>query len=369
MKALVIGGTGTTGPYIIDGLLKRRYHVTTLSRGVHKAELPAEVDHIYGDPHFMEALTGTLEGRSFDLVVSTYGRLRYVAEAIKGHTPRLISVGGYAIYRGWFRVTDPEALVHSEESVVPVPEEGFLEEAGADRFVDRMLESEQAVMQAHKEGYYSATHFRYCQVSGPRHLAPGEWCFIRRILDGRRQVVLPGGGQILVSRVYAENAAHAILLAVDNPDASAGQTYNIRDEVVLTNRQWVRLIAQTMGHDFEFVDLPLRIVRLGPGYVPVPLLRPDHRVMDIAKIQQQLGYHDVVSSQRGVELVTRWYMENRPERGGEVEGNLGDPFDYAAEDRLIQRSGEFWGEIMQMPESKHGFRHPYPHPKSPGDLR
>jgi len=38
MKALVIGGTGATGPFIIDGLLKRGYEVTVLHRGVHEAE-------------------------------------------------------------------------------------------------------------------------------------------------------------------------------------------------------------------------------------------------------------------------------------------------------------------------------------------
>ena len=46
MKALVIGGTGSTGPYIIDGLLNRGYEVTMLHRGVHEIELPEEVEHL-----------------------------------------------------------------------------------------------------------------------------------------------------------------------------------------------------------------------------------------------------------------------------------------------------------------------------------
>ncbi|MFH1486398.1 MAG: NAD-dependent epimerase/dehydratase family protein, partial [Chloroflexota bacterium] len=53
MKALVIGGTGPTGPYIVEGLLKRGYDVAILHRGTHEIPLPTEVEHIHNDPHFM----------------------------------------------------------------------------------------------------------------------------------------------------------------------------------------------------------------------------------------------------------------------------------------------------------------------------
>lgn len=369
MKALVIGGTGTTGPYIIEGLLKRGYQATMLHRGVHEAEVASEVKHLHADPHWIESLNEALERRSFDVVVATYGRLRYIAEAIKGHTERLISVGGQAVYKGWMRVTDPEAVVHGEDSPVPVKEDGFLESPGVDHFVDRMLQSEKVVMRAHQEGYYNATHFRYPIVYGPRHIAPGEWCIVRRILDGRRRLALPAAGQILVSRGYAENVVHALLLAIDNPDASAGQIYNIRDERLLTMRQWVELIAKVMNHEFEFVEVPLTATELGPRYMPVQFLFRYHRVMDITKIQQQLGYRDTVPVEQGLELAVRWLKETRPEPGGQIEKNIGDPFDYAAEDELIQQFSRVWEELTQMPVSEHGWRHPYAHPKRPGDLK
>jgi nucleoside-diphosphate-sugar epimerase len=318
----------------------------------------------------MESLNEAFEGRNFDVVVSTYGRLRYIAEAIKNHTDRLISVGGQAVYKGWMRVPDPEAVVNTEESPFPVKEEQeFLELPGVDHFVDRMLESEQLVMRAHQEGHYNATHFRYPIVYGPRHIAPGEWSIIRRILDGRRQLVLPGGGQILLSRACGKNVAHALLLAIDNPGASAGQIYNIRDERLLTMRQWVEIIAGAMNHEFEFVEVPLSMARLGPSYIPVPLLFQHHQVMDIAKIQQQLGYRDIVPAEQGLELVVRWLVENRPEPGGDAEKNTGDPFDYAAEDKLISQFSRLWEKLEQMPVSKHGWRHPYAHPKTRGDLK
>ena len=94
MKALVIGGTGPTGPFVIEGLINRGYEVAIFHRGTHEIELPESVEHIHGDPHFVETLEESLGQRTFDLVISMYGRLRYVAQVMKGRTSRFIGVGG-----------------------------------------------------------------------------------------------------------------------------------------------------------------------------------------------------------------------------------------------------------------------------------
>ncbi len=105
-KALVVGGAGTTGVLIVEALLERGYEVTILHRGVHPAPVPEEVRRIYADPHWREPLDEALEGHFFDLTIATYGRLRYVAEALVGRTERLISVGGaLPVYAGWMNIT------------------------------------------------------------------------------------------------------------------------------------------------------------------------------------------------------------------------------------------------------------------------
>jgi nucleoside-diphosphate-sugar epimerase len=375
MKALVVGGTGATGPCIIDGLLKRGYQVTMLHRGAHETELPPEVEHLHADPHWPENLKEALEGKSFDLVVSIYGRLRFIAEAIKGRTPRLISVGGaLAVYKGWLRVTEPHPWYHMEESWVPVKEDDVLATApGVDHFSERVREAEQVVMQAHQQGHYNATHFRYPIVYGPRHIGPGEWCIMRRIRDGRRQLIVPGGGMTLLSKGFAENIAHGIMLAVDNPTASAGQIYNVCDERVLSNREWIRLIERVMNHQFEFIEIPFDILPTGFHVAPTPTLFPYHRVMDITKIKQQLGYGDVVPTDRAIELTVNWYLENPLPPGGELEKNLGDPFDYAMEDKFIQiystAREQLRQQLQQVPGTEPVWRHPYAHPQKRGDLK
>ena len=96
-KALVIGGTGPSGPYIVNGLLERGYDVTILHGGQHEVEFAQPVEHIHTDPHFEETLAPAFEGRSFDIVIATYGRMRIIADLLRGKTTRFIGAGGSSV--------------------------------------------------------------------------------------------------------------------------------------------------------------------------------------------------------------------------------------------------------------------------------
>lgn len=356
MKVLIIGGTGPTGPYIVDGLLQRGCEVAVLHRGTHEVDFSGPVEHIHGDPHFVETLQQSLGPRTFDLVVATYGRLRHVVEVMKGRTSRLIAVGGLP-YR---------ALVEGEKDPdgvpVPVPETAplYTDEAG-NRFSYLMMLSERALMKAHEQGHYLATLFRFPLVFGPRQLAPPEWSLIRRILDGRKQLIIPDGGWRLERRGYAENMAHAVLLAVDNPSNSAGQVYNVADETILSIRDWAAHIARTMDHEWELLSMPFAIARPSRPYAG----RAHHRVLDISKVQEHLGYRDVVTCPEAIRRTVDWYLAHRPDPGGEVEKQLGDPFDYATEDRLIAEYRKATDHLREIGEVKFKWRHAYDHPTRP----
>lgn len=375
MKALVVGGAGATGPPIIDGLLSRGFEVVVLHRGVHESGLHQDLEHIHADPHWKEDIARALDGRSFDLAVAIYGRLRYIAENLRGKTPRLISVGGaLPVYKGWMAVTEANPWEHMEPTPVPLEEDHPLSTAeGVDHFSLQVRESERFVMESHREGHYSATHFRYPIVYGPRHIGPPEWAIIRRVRDGRRRLILPGGGLALLSRGFADNIAHGVMLAVDQPAAAAGQVYNLCDDRLLFNREWVTTVARIMGHEFEFVEMPFDILPDNFRAAPTQLLFRYHRVMDTRKIREQLGYRDVVPVQTALESTVRWYLEHPLPPGGEMEQNLGDPFDYEYEDRLVElykaHGNTMEDEFSQLPQVKVTWRHPYPHPKKRGDQR
>jgi putative NADH-flavin reductase len=102
VRTLVIGGTGPTGHFVVNGLLRRGHTVAILHTGRHEvAEIPPSVEHIHTDPFDQAALSASLAGRTFDLTIATYGRLRATCEVMNGRTGRFISIGGVPAYRGY----------------------------------------------------------------------------------------------------------------------------------------------------------------------------------------------------------------------------------------------------------------------------
>ena len=364
MKALVVGGTGPTGPFIVNGLIERGYDVTIFHRGAHEIpEIPPEVAHIHGDPFFKETIDEALAGQTFDLAVVTYGRVRFMAQALVGKVGRFVSVGGMAGYRGY---RDGYAL-NPPGMKVAVPEEAplvaSLEELD---FAYRIAQTERSVLELHP----AAAHFRYPLVYGPYQLRPREWSIIRRVLDKRPRIIVPDSGLLLNTHGYAGNLAHAVLLAVDQPQVSAGQIYNCGDVQQLSLQQVIQVIAQAMDHQWEIVNMPYEAAR--PSYPYVMNHSPHHRVFDLTKIRTQLGYTDVYPVEEALSRTVEWYLQNQPERGGEIETQLHDPFDYDAEDRLIASYKESLIRMAEIPidvETISLTPHAYPHPKVSGQTR
>jgi nucleoside-diphosphate-sugar epimerase len=359
--ALVVGGTGPSGPFLVNGLQERGYTVAIFHRGTHEIpEIPDDVEHIHGDPHFRETIDAAIAGRTFDVVIATYGRIRVLAEALVGKTGQFIAIGGVPAYRGYFApsVNFPSGLP------TPVPETApTVQTEEEHRFSYLIASTEQAVLAAHPRGVV----YRYPYVYGPYQLLPREWCVIRRALDQRPFLILSEGGLGLMTHGYAGNLAHAVLLAVDKPEAAAGQIYNCGDDSQFSVRQIVDIIADELNHKFEILSLPAEVAYPARG---VSLeVTPHHKLMDLHKIKQQLGYSDPLPPATALRRTVRWYVEHQPERGGDIEQRLQDPFDYETEDHLaaiyrdaMARARAFKRETVPTP-------HPYPHPKEPGLAR
>lgn len=354
MKALVIGGTGPTGPIVVKGLLERSYQVAILHRGTHEVEFPESVEHLHGEPHFIESLKETLGQRTFDLVIGMYGRLRYVAEIMKGRTARFIAIGG-APYRAF--VEGEQA--HGEVPLFVGEDAPLFWDEKKNKFTYLMTISEEVVMKAHREGAYASTILRFPMIYGPRQVAPREWSIIRRILDGRKRLIIPDGGLKLERRGYAENVAHAVLLTVDKPQESIGEIFNVGDETIWSLRNWVELITYILNYEWELISMPFSMARPSRPYAG----RNFHWVTDIEKIKTKMGYRDIIPAKEGLRKTLEWYLENRPTSGGELEKHLSDPFDYAMEDKIIRDYQGFEMRIREIASAGYQFRHAYEHPK------
>ncbi|HEY7965565.1 MAG TPA: hypothetical protein VID68_00920 [Solirubrobacteraceae bacterium] len=365
-RALVIGGTGPTGPLVVEGLHERGFEVAILHGGQHEVDFAVPgIRHIHEDPHFAEGLQRGVAAETFDLVVAQYGRLRVIAEFFPGRTERLIAVGGAT---GIFATEGDERWgAMGKPALFPDSSEIYVADAGADgsnKLGLRMVEAMNALFDGHAAGAYSATYIGYPLGYGPRNPGPYDWSVIRRVLDGRRTFAIADGGNKIDSRVFAANAAAAVLLAVDEPRRAAGRRYCVADESAFTMRARIEFIAAHMGAQLELIDMPYEL-----AWPCHPLWRHvrGHRLTQSAAIRSELGYRDAVTPDEAMAATIDWLLANRLEPGGELERQIGDPFDYAREDDLVacwRGARAKLGEIAS-PLREQG--HQYRHPKRPGE--
>lgn len=322
--ALVIGGTGPTGPSIVHGLASRGHRVTVFHTGRHELDEVAHVEHLHGDPFSSEGVAAALGNQTFDVVVVCYGRLRSIAEHLAGRCGRFVSVGGAPAYRGYF---DPTRF---EPAGLPVPTglDAPLSNEDDDGKSYRVARSEQILFDYQPE----AIHLRYPFVYGPRQIAPLEWSIVRRVLDRRESIIVPEGGLMAETRSYSENAAHTVLLAVDTPSV-AGRSFNVGDEEALTTSQRIKLVCAALGHEMEIVGMPSHLAL--PARPFMMQEEPGHRVLDLSATRDLLGYRDLVPARTAVGIAARWLAENPLEPDSRDEAVLEDPFDYDREDRLL----------------------------------
>ena len=359
VKALVIGGTGPTGPFIINSLVDRGYEPVILHRGTHEVDFVEQFEHLHADPHFEDSVRDALGDRKFDLVFASYGRLRLLVDILADRTSRMITIGG-TVYepQPWSTPADETAsrdLSH--------------------KLVARVQETEEAVMARHSERL-NLTHLRYPNLYGPRQLAPREWSIIRRLRDGRTDIPVLDGGLTLEGRAYVENAAHAASLVIDKPDVAAGRVYHVVDEVTPTDGERAVAIAAVMGKEIRLVNYPKEAGRpayfwgggrnlhaMGKEGAPPTY----HKLLDGSRIRDELGYRDVVGFEEAIRRTVEWYLKNPLEPGGDDEQRIGDPFDYEGEDRFAAALEEFNKKCAEMDFAGVTLRHSYDHPKKPAE--
>ncbi len=362
-NALVVGGTGPTGPAIVNGLLRRGYDVTIMHRGTHEVSFDGDVEHVHADPNFADALLAGMTSKPWwDLIVFSYGRLNHGAEIAKGRTGRFIAIGG----NNPAPKTDPRTGLLGQ--AVNIREEHLIgaAEPYAVKLAARITQARDAVFEAHRAGHYDATYLTFpSNVYGPRAPGPREWCIVRRVLDGRRRVIVPDGGVVVIPRGYGENLGHGVLLAVDNPGPSAGRHLSLADLRQFSLRQVVDAIAGYLGHEWEVVDMPYEFA------LPTRAFNFGRTttVADTGAAETALGYRDVVPADAALGATVDWLLANRPSPGDAVEQRIGAVFDYDKEDQVIdawQRSeAEFRDTFAKIGFPDKPLPHVYDHPKEP----
>ena len=227
--ALVTGGAGFIGSYIVDSLILRGMNVVVidnLSTGqksniLHKDIVFIEdditskdkVDHLFElhKPHFIFHLAAQISVSKsvreplFDAQSNIMGTLNLLDAAVKYKTEKIVfsSTGG-AMYG-----ENPQEIPTTERS----PEKPSTPYGIAKLATERYLEF------YYKEYGLRYTSLRYANVYGPRQNPHGEAgvvaIFTENMIKGNT-VTINGDGQYIRDYVYVEDVANANMLAMEN---------------------------------------------------------------------------------------------------------------------------------------------------------
>ncbi len=250
MHALVTGGGGFLGLYIVEQLVARGDKVRVLCRGQYPRLEELGVDIVTGDVRdanlvsrccagidtvfHVAAVSGVWGPWEHYYGINTLGTENVVAGCRANRVPRLVYTSSPSvIYDGRDHCNANESLPYPARYLCHYPHTKAL--------------AERAVLAANGTCGLTTVALRPHLIWGPRdnHLIPR---IIARARSGRLRRV--GNGKNLISISYVENAAHAHLLAADRlapGSPPAGQAYFINEPEPVNLWAWIDGLLDLAG--------------------------------------------------------------------------------------------------------------------------
>jgi len=325
----ILGGSGQIGRALVPAMRARGWEVVVGSRG--ERDLPEGARHAQVDRDDTDALRAAL-GDGVDVLVDCIAYERAHAEQLLSLGPlvrSLVVISSAAVYaddrgRGFDSEDEfPTYPVPIRERSQPTVEPGDSSYATKKRAIELALLGQDAI---------PATLIRAGAIYGVGGDAR-EWYFVRRILDGRRFVVLGDHGRSRFHQIATENLAELIRLAAERPGR---RILNGGDPEAPTVLEVSRAIAAVLGHEWSEVLLPTQ-----GEPCETPWSAPNPVVLDMTEAEFEVGYRPVTQYEKAVRATCEWLVERSREVPWEqVAPRLFEhqprSFDYAAEDRLVE---------------------------------
>jgi nucleoside-diphosphate-sugar epimerase len=330
-RAFLLGGSGQTGRALIPRLRERGWEVVVGSRGEH--ELPPGVEHVQVDRADTDALRQAL-GVGADVLVDFVAFEQEHAEqllALKELIGSLVVISTASVYTDREGRTFDEAKTPEQFPRFPIPiseRDQPTVRPGDASYSTRKAAIEQVLL---GQTDLPASLIRAGAIYGPGG-SVREWYFVKRVLDGRRLVMLGDRGQSRFHPVSTENLAELIWLAAEHPGR---RVVNAGDPGPPTLLEISRAIAAALGHEWTEVLLPT----LGePCETPWSCPRPV--VLDMTEAAFEVGYRPVTTYERAVPATCEWLVEATKEHPWQelmprMAEYLQDAFEYEAEDELL----------------------------------
>lgn len=324
-RAVLVGGTGMIGRATARALAGDGWEVVAVSRSGALPEGLAElgVESVVADRADAAQLRAAI-GEGADFVLDTvafdrsHGEQLNALAGVIGSAVVISSASAYADDDG--RALDGEG---GDPPVMPVPilETQRTAEPGDATYSTRKAELEQTLL----EGPLPATLLRACAIHGPGAQLPRELFFVKRALDGRKQVALAWNGESRFHTTSVANLAELIRLAAAQPGS---RVLNAGDPDPPSTLEISQAVGAALDHEFEPALLPDGSFG-NPWAVPLPF------VVSMEAAERELGYRPVTTYPEAVRETCAW-VAGELDSGRTWDGTyLADTLDYAAEEEAI----------------------------------
>jgi nucleoside-diphosphate-sugar epimerase len=332
MKALVTGGGGFLGRYIVEKLIARGDDVTSLSRSDQPELRTIGAKTIVADISDKNAMISALKG--MDAVFHTASRVgiwgnrdefyktnvlgtKNIIEAcVKNEVGRLVYTSTPSVV---FDGADHEGI----DERYPYPSSYLA------YYPETKAIAEREVLKANGEGWLTTCSLRPHLVWGPRdtNLIPR---LIERARSGKLKIV--GDGTNMIDTVYVENAADAHILALDKlaePESPVGgSAYFISQGEPVNCWEWINDLlsrfdippvtkqvsfntAYAVGSAMEFFYKTFNFGSEPPMTRFLALQLAKSHYFNIDKAKKELGYQPAVNIEEGMKRLVGSFTANR----------------------------------------------------------
>ena len=327
MKALVTGGGGFIGRYVVKKLLDRGDRVRILGRKNYPDFQKLGVEIVQADLRQNQAvekacrgmdcvfhigsLTGIWGKRRDFYQTNVMGTRHIISGCHKHGVPKLIYTSSPSVvYDQGDQINIDETTPYPKKYLCPYPETKAI--------------AEQLVLGANDNQKLATTALRPHLVIGP-----GDTNLIPRLLDRakRGKLMIVGDGTNRVDLTYVENVAHAHLLAADKliPHSPiAGEAFFISQGEPVILWEWINRLLEKMdipkitksislakakkiGRLIEIVYHILHLQKDPPMTRFVASQLGTSHYFNISKAKKYLGYTPIISLKEGVDILVKYY--------------------------------------------------------------
>ena len=305
MRVAVIGGTGFIGHHVTRWLVQAGADVTAIHRGQTPVRAPGVLSLRADRKHtstLATALTTVAPAVVVDMTAYTGEDMEGLLTALPPSLTRLVVISSgdvYWTYAAFLGLSSARPTAAPVDEQAPLRDQLYPYRARASGPEDLLYGYEKIVVEqlAQSLAKVPVTILRLPMVYGPHDLHKRVGGYLDRLrASGRTLRLNAAEAAWRCTRGYVEDVAWAIRLAALEARA-AGETFNVGEDEVLTELDWVRAIALAAGWAGQVISDPATPPSLSAQW-------DTSLVVDTRRIREVLGYREPIGRPEGLRRTT-----------------------------------------------------------------